>query len=284
LWNYTESDRVLIVKNLRTLGYTHAVIGPIVDSDGYHGAWTPNDWRGKFDQFLDMAQFLWDNGLAPVVFLHPDGWSFEQTQALTDLFLQPRAQKLLRIVVPSGWEPTKYDWSNATWVKYAKWGRETFPNALIAIHTVCDVDAPVGGDALGNDDGTPNAEGWRKIAPYIHLWLTQSCTFEHGPDKVDDPNGRTNFVNWANLFNPNERGSYADRFLHGYANWPTFSAWGPNKGIIACAGEYLSYWVFWQHEPKETARVWGDAAVRAGASCYLDGGTLSVGPTPSWVH
>lgn len=279
LWNYTPEIREQVVTNLVSLGYTHAVIGPIVDSDGYHGAWTPNDWRGKFDQFLDMAQYLWDHHLVPVVFIHPDGWSFERTRGeLTPLLLQPRAQRLLRVVVPFGWEPCKYECSSYTWAAYARWGRETLPNALIALHTVCDVDAPVGGDALGDDNGHPNAEGWARVAPWVHVWLSQSCTFEN-PSGRDDP-PLTNFENWANLFNPSLRGSYADRFAHGYAGWPTFSAWGPNKGIIACPAEYYSFKAFWEGGTKEEARTWGDAAVRAGAQCYLDGGTLPVGSGP----
>lgn len=277
LWNYDEGTRLAIVQHLRSLGYTHAVVGPIVDSDGYHGSWTPNDWTQKFDQFLDQAQFLWDHGLAPVVFIHPDNWTLEQTQGLTGLFQSPRAQKLLRIIIPSGWEPTKYDWSNATWIEYAKWGRQVFPNAIIGIHTVCDVDAPVGTDARGDDNGRlPNAEAWGRISPYLHFWLTQSCTFEN-PDGHDDP-PFSNFQNWTRLFDLSVRGSYADRFVHGYAGWPMFSAWGGSP-IWVCAGEYYSYPVFWQHAPRETARVWGDSTL---APCYLDGGTRSLGPV-SWA-
>lgn len=278
LWNYSEAQRAALVQNLRSLGYTHAVIGPIVDSDGYHGAWTPNDWRGKFEQFLDMAQYLWDAGLAPVVFIHPDNWTLEQTQQLTPLFQSERAQRLLRIIVPAGWEPTKYEWSNATWTAYMQWGRQTFPNALILLHTVCDVDAPVGTDARGDDNGKPNAEGWVRIAPYLHGWLTQSCTFEN-PTGYDDP-PYSNFENWTRLFNPNVRGSYQDRFRNGYAGWPRGSAWGPTTPLKVYAGEYQAYPVFWQGGKKETARQWGDAAIAQGADGYLDGGSVPVGAGP----
>lgn len=279
LWNYDEATRLAIVQHLVDLGYTHAVVGPIVDSDGYHGAWTPNDWRGKFDQFLDQAQYLWDHGLAPVVFIHPDGWSFEQTQGLTALFQQPRAQKLLRIIVPAGWEPTRYEWSNATWIRYMQWGHQTFPNAIIGIHTVSDVDAPVGTDALGDDNGKlPNGDAWGRITPYLHFWLVQASAYEH-KDEIE--NGKTTFQNWVDLYNPSVRASYADRFQHGYAGWPTWSAWGPGKPMMVCAGEYLAYWTFWQRVDRSVARTWGDAAVGAGAPCYLDGGTRSVGPV-SW--
>lgn len=274
LWNYSPEEREALVANLRGLGYTHCVVGPIVDSDGYHGAWTPNDWRQKWDSFLDMLQFLWDHGLAPVVFIHPDHWTLEETKALGVLFQSERAQKLIRIIVPAGWEPTRYEWSNATWVEFAKWGREMFPNALCLLHTVSDVDAPVGTDERGDDNGKlSNADGWRRIAPYLHGWLTQTSTYER---KDGYEGGLSNFQNWVNLFNPAIPGSYKHRFTAGYAGWPTFSAWG-NAPLKVYAGEYLAYWVFWQRVPKEVAREWGDAALRAGADGYLDGGTLPVG-------
>lgn len=280
LWNYSDAQRLAIVQNLRNLGYTHAVIGPLVDSDGYHGAWTPNNWTQKWDQFLDMAQYLWDHGLAPVVFIHPDNWTLEQVQAqLTPLLQQPRAQKLLRIIVPFGWEPCKYECSSYTWAAYGQWGRQTLPNALVLLHTVCDVDAPVGTDSRGDDNGKDNAIGWQRVAPYFHGWLTQTCTWQN-PDGYDDP-PYSNFQNWTRLFNPSVRGSYQDRFRTGYAGWPTFSAWG-NAPLDVYAGEDYSYPVFWQNGKKETARQWGDAAMAQGASGYLDGGTVSVGGPVPW--
>ena len=282
LWNYTEAQRLAIVENLVSLGYTHAVVGPLVDSDGYHGVWTPNDWRGaRFAEFLDMCQFLWDHGLAPVVFITPDNWSLERAQAeLSPLLQQERAQRLIRIAVRA-WEPCKYECSSFTWAAYGQWLRSTLPHALVLLHTVCDVDAPVGTDALGDDNGKDNALGWHRVAPFYHGWLTQSCTFERA-DGVDDENGLSNFVNWTRLFDPTVRGSYPDRFRHGYAGWPMFSAWGPTTPLRVYAAEYFAFPVMWQKYTtrpmtKEEARRWGDAAMRAGADGYLDGGSLPVG-------
>jgi hypothetical protein len=218
-------------------------------------------------------QYLWDHKLIPVVFLKPDNWTLEQTKELTPLLQSERAQRLIRIIVPAGWEPTRYDWSNATWIEFMKWGRAVLPNALCLIHTVSDVDAPVGTDSRGDDNGhLSNAEAWVRIAPYLHGWLTQTSTYER---KDGITNGKTNFQNWVDLFNPSVSGSYADRFRHGYAGWPTFSAWG-NSPMKVYAGEYLAYWTFWQNVPKEESRKWGDAAMGAGADGYLDGGTVAV--------
>ena len=268
--NYSPEDQKRILQWEKDNGYMHVVVGPIVDSDGYHGKYTPNDWRGKFDEFLDVLQTFWDNGQAPVVFIHPDGWTLEQTQALTPLFQSDRAQRLMRIVVPTGWEPTRYGWSSCTWAAYAQWARQTWPNALVLIHTANDTDAPVGTDALCDDNGHPNAEGWARVAPYIHGWLVQNNAFE-APDQIA-PNGKTNFQNFQDQFNLQVTGSLKQRFVNGYAGWPRTSAWG-NQPLKVYAGEFAAYWVFWQNRLYSDAVKWGNAALAAGADGYLDGGS-----------
>jgi hypothetical protein len=223
---------------------------------------------------------FWDHGLTPIVFLHPDNWTLAQTQALYDPLIRNngRAQRLIRCVVPSGWEPTQYGWSSETWRDFMAWGRDLLPNALVLLHTVADVDAPVGTDENGDDNGKPNAEGWARIVPYLHGWLTQSSAFA-APDAHSDPNhpDRTNFQNWTDLFNPHITGSYQDRFQHGYAGWPTNSAWGPTTPIRVYAAEYCSYWE-WNDVNRTYAEgvQWGDAAMAAGADGYLDSGTVPV--------
>lgn len=262
LSNYDSPTRRRMLEDLRLRGYTHVVLGPVVDSDGYHGIWAPTDWRTQWDRFLDLHQECWDAGLAPITFIRPDGWTLEQTQALTPFLEQRRAQQLLRIVVPTGWEPTKHGWSSQTWSAFARWARETLPNALVFIHTVADTDAPVGTDERGDDNGHPNAEGWARVVPYIHGWLVQTGAFEHGD---------VGFTDWQTYW-----GDLRRRFQHGYAGWPTGSAWGPQTPILVIAAEYASYWVFWHGRSEEEARIWGDAAMAAGADGYLDGGTVDV--------
>lgn len=274
--NYSPADQTRILQWEKDNGYTHVVVGPIVDSDGYHGKYTPNDWRDKFDEFLDILQTFWDNGQAPIVFIHPDGWTLAQTQALTPLFQSERAQRLMRIVVPTGWEPTRYDWSSCTWAAYAQWARTTWPNALVLIHTVTDTDAPVGTDALCDDNGHPNSDGWARVTPYIHGWLVQNSAFAD-PTGIA-PNGKTNFQNFQDQFNPQVSGSLTQRFRNGYAGWPTNSAWG-NQPIKVYAGEFAAYWVFWQNRLYSDAVAWGNAAVTAGADGALDGISIAV-PQP----
>lgn len=271
LANYTENDQDEILQCIKQQGWTHVVVGPIVDSDGYHGQYESHDWRGaNFDRFLDTLQKIWDAKLIPVVFIHPDGWSLDQTKALTPLFTTPRAQKLMRIVVPHGWEPCKYECSSYTWAAFGKWARETWPNALVLLHTVTDVDAPVGTDSLGDDNGHPNAEGWARVAPYYHGWLVQNAAFEC-PTCVA-PNGKTNHQNFRDQFNINVTGSLMQRFHNGYAGWPKFSAWG-NRPLMIYAGEFRSYWTYWKNRPDAEGLQWGDDALTDGADGTLDGCT-----------
>jgi len=271
---YAPSDRMRIIQELKRRGYTHVVMGPLVDSDGYHGQYCVHDWRNDWDTFLDMAQLFWDNGLKPIVFIHPDGWSLADTKTLTPLLAQPRAQKLLRIVVPSGWEPTKYGWSSCTWAGYAQWARETLPNALVLIHTVSDVDAPVGTDSLCDDNNKPNGAGWSRVAPFIHGWLVQNGPYRSSPSQ--DPSLARNF---AAQFMENGDGATLHgivwHFAHGIDGWPTTSAWG-NQRIRVYNGENTAYSGYWQNMPEDSRTPWGDLAVQSGADGYLDGGTVPV--------
>ena len=278
---YPADVQAQMLETYLSFGYTHCCIGP-VNAQGYHGQYPDIDYSSpeQFEVFLDILQMFWDHGLTPIVFLHPDNWTLAQTQALYDPLIRTndRAQRLMRCVVPSGWEPTQYGWSSETWADYMAWGRDLLPNALVLLHTVADVDAPVGTDANGDDNGKPNAEGWARVVPYIHGWLTQSSAFAE-PDAHGDPNhpDRTNFQNWQDLFNPHVSGSYQDRFQHGYAGWPTNSAWGPTTPIKVYAAEYCSYWE-WNDVSRTYAEGvnWGDAAMAAGADGYLDSGSVPI--------
>lgn len=273
---YPPADQQRALAVLKARGYTHVVVGPMVDSDGYHGLWPAHDWTQNFEAFLDVLQLFWDNGLAPICFIHPDNWTYEQTIALTPLFQSDRAQRLMRIVVPGGWEPTRYGWSSVTWALFGQWARTTWPNALVLLHTVADVDAPVGSDERFNDDDPKqnpggNAAGWQRVAPFVHGWLVQNGPYKTAP--ADNPTLAQNF---GDQFRANVPHSLAWHFA-GNAGWPTGSAWGDGKRIRLYNGECTSYEGVWQNLPESASQSWGDLAMASGADGYLDGGTVEVG-------
>lgn len=276
--DYTKVDQRRGLAWIKAQGYTHTDVGPIVDSDGYHGIWVPHDHRLNFDGFLNSLQDMWNANIAPICFIKPDGWSLTQLKELTPLFLSPRAQRLMRIVVPYGWEPGKYDISSYTWAAACRWARDTWPNALVLIHTVSDVDAPVGTDALGDDNGRPNGEGWSRVAPYIHGWLIQNGPYATRPS--DNPSLAREFA--AQFMVDGDGARYhgpAWHFAHGVDSWPTFSAWGPGIPPFCYNAECTAYVAFWQRPNalSEAARCeWGDLAARSGAKGYFDGGTVLV--------
>jgi hypothetical protein len=283
--NYSDHQRLCIVAELKARGYTHVVMGPIVDSDGYHGQYAPHDWHWEdaahvngdnFDRFLDLVQFFYDHQLIPVVFLHPDGWSFEQTRdAFTPLLTTARAKRLLRIVVPTGWEPTRYDWSSCTWARFVRWTRDVFgPDALILIHTTADVDAPVGTDSLCDDNGKPNGEGWtRVLGATLDGWLIQNGAYSTAP--AGSPDIARNF---AAQFMADGDGAALHgarwHFAHGISSWPT-TTWRGTP-LLLYAAEHTSYTAYWQHMAEADRVLWGDLAIASGADGALDGVSVAV--------
>lgn len=276
-----NDEQRAMLATYKRFGYTHCAFGPPCAAS-YHGQYPDTDFLSSpalFEKWLDWVQLFWDQGLAPVCFLGKDGASADEIIALYDPLIRgnARAQRLLRVVVPTGWEPTQYGWSSRTWAKLAAWGRDLLPNALVLIHTVADTDAPVGSDALYTDND--NAAGWAFVSPHIHGWLVQSSLFSYGPDVHPDPNqpGKTAFDIWkTDLWTAAYHGSYYDRFHRGYAGWPSSSAWG-DRPIKVYAAEFCSYWAYWNNRPYTEGATWGDAAM-AGGGCdgYLDSGSVAV--------
>jgi hypothetical protein len=284
--HHLNAEQKAMIVTYKSFKYTHVCFGPI-NAQSYHGQYPDIDFTSPdmFEVWLDWLQMFWDNGLTPICFLHGDGQSLEQTIAMYDHLIRhnPRAQRLMRVVCPTGWEPTRYGWSSVTWAAFCQWAHDLLPNALILVHTEADVDACVGtderfddNDKARNPDG--NAGGWARVCPHIHGWLVQTGAFAD-PDGHGDPNHpeRTNFENWSDLWDKNVKGSYYDRFHNRYAGWPNVSLWG-NEPIYIYAAEYCSYWEYWQNRPYAEGVKWGDRAITVGADGYLDSGSLDVPP------
>jgi hypothetical protein len=253
-------------------GYTHGVIGAW-QPDGfspYHDVYPQQ--RLSFDQYLDVLQEFWNNGVMPVVFIKPDGWSCGQLDSLTQYYSQPRAQRLVRIQVAGGWEPGK-DTANAEWVCWLQWGRRVLPNALSLVHMEADVDVP------GNkqdQDSIGIAGSWNRVAPLVHGYLVQNAGYVYGGNEQPTREFTRNFTDQFRLNPKPGRGSLMDRFTWGYAGWPTSSAWGSGQRMRVYAAEYAAFANFWWDWDERFARQLGDAAMAAGADGYLDGGTTTV--------
>lgn len=260
IYLYDKPTQERMITSYKARGYTHCAIGPFTGIS-YHGQYPDIDFRSNFGAWLDTLQLLWDNGLIPIVFIHPDGWSLEDMNQLDQYLTLPRAQQLIRVVVYTGWEPTRYDWPNAYWVDFLKKAESLFPNALRLVHTVTDVDALTGGD----DDKIPgftNATAWSNTVPHLHGWLIQIGGYLGMPTPS------------AEAFKPQIQDYVRDlhrRFHSGYAGWPTNSAWGSSP-IKMYMFEYAAYNDYWANWPEEEARKLGAYAVEAGADGYGDGG------------
>jgi hypothetical protein len=267
----SPEDRKKMLKAYAAMGYTHGVIG----------AWRPGPYSPyhelypdvdiSFDSYLDILQEFWDCGVIPVVFLKPDNWDSGQLEGLTQFYSQPRAQKLVKVCVPGGWEPSK-DTSNAEWVRWVQWGARVLPNALRAIHMEADFDAPG-----NNDDFTPGnpkyigfAESWVRVAPYLHFYFIQNGGYVFGPSEVPTEEFKKNFTDQFRVNPAPGRGSISDRFVWGYAGWPTHSAWG-DRGITPIASEFAAYADFWKNWDEKYAKQLGDLAIESGAGGSLDG-------------
>lgn len=285
--NYTADQQEAIARCLKSVGFTHVAVGGLVDSFAYHGQYIGHDYSTDegFERFLDQHQWFYDHGLIPVTFIHRDGATLAETQAMMRRLVaaHPRAQQLITIVIVSGWEPAKYEWSSCTWAGYVALGRELFPKALNGIHTVSDVDAPVGTDELCNDDDHTwnpggNGAGWKRVIDAgLHAWFIQNGPYEAGPD---DPNWTDKAREFAAQFKKDGDGA----LYHGVAwhfggpgGWTGDSAFGPGVPICLIAAENTAYEGYWSNRPSEAARAaWGNLAVNSGACGYMDGGSVPV--------
>lgn len=261
-------------------GLIHAPTGPMVDAGyrpGMYPAQTTVPDQARWDLYLDCMEEWWAAGIVPVHFMHPDNWTFEQTRdQLSALYAQPRAKQLLRVLVPTGWEPSQYEWSSNTWCLFFDWAAALNPGALLLMHTVSDNDCPNGKDAHGDDSDQARrsawGEIWAKYAPRLHGWLVQNGPYDCAPAR--NPELARNFAaQWRDLGSRFRTGRRADGAPVG---WPTSSRWGINRRLRIYNAECTAYNSFWRDLPEEETRDWGDLAIASGADGYLDGGRVEV--------
>lgn len=280
---YSPADRQKVYAAWKARGYTHGPIGPFLDP-GYHGQVPAMDFRQNPDAAADILEEVWDAGLIPIVFVIPDHagpeggwaeghvWSIEELKTLEPIYRSERWQKLCRVVV-NGWElqGSKYGWSNAQYVEQLSWLADVFPSAVRGLHTIADIEAPVGNGDDTSQPGMGNGDCWARVAHLIHFWLHQSSAL-FTPDHVAD-NGRTDGQNWLALWDKNAPASFIRRFTDPtvYGDWPKTCAF-PDRGLTAIPGEYLSIEVYNGRATEAQARDWGHKALLAGATGFMDGG------------
>jgi hypothetical protein len=251
--------------------YTHCPDGPLYD-EGYHGKYPAVDFRSDPTSWFAFMNEKWQAGICPIHFAYPDLYGFADDALdrfiadFTPIYSSEEAQKCVRMIVPYGWE-RGYEVTSAMWVKMLQWARQVLPNALVGIHLVSDQDAPTGGDDY-KIPGWTNGTAWQAVAPYVHFWLVQNAGYVDGVSEVPSAEFTTNFTN---QFKKGVSGSLADRFEHGYAGWPTNSAFGQHVAIKLVAGEFASYRNFWSNWQEKYAKQLGDAAIAAGAVGSFDG-------------
>ena len=264
-------------------GYTHGVKGPGIDP-GYHNQTPATDFRADGGAaFMAQLETEWDQGFVPITVVVPDHlgpeqgwaehiWTVVELQALEPIYRSPRFQRLARVVMLC-WEcqGSQYGWSNRTYLEYGAWFKDVFPNSIRILHTIADIEAPVGdGDetntanchGLGPDRCLSVADAWTRVGQFFHVWFEQSSAL-FKPDHVAD-NGKTDSENWLNLlWNKDNPGSLVRRFGPG-------GVWSAS-GILPIEAESMSYVVWWQGRTEAEARAWGDKAMDAGAPGAMDG-------------
>lgn len=285
---YSREQRQCGYDAWKKRGYTHGVVGPFIDP-GYHNQVPPNDFRSNPNEALDLVQEVWDQGLIPIVAIVPDHWGADRNfedhvwtvdelrgSDLEAVYRSPRFQRLARVVMLC-WEcqGSKYGWSNAQYVGYLSWLRDTFPNAVRVLHTISDIEAPVGNGDDTSKPGMSNGESWGRVTPLIHAWFHQSNALFTSSHVDPTGDGRTDEAHWFDLFDAARSSSLVSRFSKGVAGWPTTSANPPdvNGGhLCVVAGEYMSFRVYWDNWAEQLARDHGARALSLGACGFMDGG------------
>lgn len=272
---FPVDEQVAMMTAYRAEGYRHFPLGPFAleatNPSGYHGLYgLAPGLRNDPQWYLDLLQRTYDNGLIPAYFYTPDNWTIDQLRAYEPFFTDPRFQKLLRIVVPYGWEPNsgdKYGIQNAQYCERFRYVAGVLPNAYKFLHLCTDDDAPVGSD----DDQMGKDKAWQNLAAAgLWGWLDQVQGYlDSGPNvtpeflanlqqRVQDITGRFRSGSWGRRTDGGEI-----LYVGGeYAAYRNMNGDGPPT--------YANPW------PESAAQQVGDAFMQFGARGYFDGGTVDV--------
>lgn len=248
--------------------YTHGPMGPFIDP-GYHNLTPPTDFRidSQRDKIEKSILNVMNHKIIPSLFITPDGWTVEQLRSLEGIFKSSIWQKLAQCVV-NGFEQqgSQYGWSNSQYCEYGAWLREVFPNAVIGLHTISGIEAPVGNGDDTSKPGMSLNECWGRVAGYYDYWLTQFDVWDYWWTHVDpsNPDHRTDLQHWYDLWDANKASSFVQRF-NANGTWPLA------KNLIPIAGEFWSYGLCWNNLPEEQGRSYGRHAIDIGAHGSFDG-------------
>lgn len=268
IWHTDTDTAAGIIGEYKARGYTHGPVGPFIDA-GYHGLVPPTDFRNdaERDTIIAAIRQVQKAGIMTPMFLTPDGWTVEQLRTIEPIFKEDIWQDLGAIVV-NGFEQqgTRYGWSNAQYVEYLSWVKETFPNAVRGLHTVSTVEAPVGNGDDTRKPGMSLNECWGRLNGLIDFWLTQFDMWDNAWVHVDpdNPDGRTDLEHWYDLWDKTVPASFVNRFSE-HGSWPLA------KDIIPIAGEFWSYGLVWHDLSEAQGRDIGAHAISLGAAGSFDG-------------
>lgn len=284
-------------------GYTHGVMGPFIDP-GYHDLIPAIDFRADPQPVIDLVAKAWDRNLAgkrtiPILAIVPDHWgadkgfadhvwTVQDLKELEPIYRSPEFQRIARAVMLC-WEcqGSKYGWANHQYVEYAQWLADVFPNSIRILHTISEIEAPVGnGDETDTSnckgktrgyDCLTNGEAWANVTKYFHAWFFQSNAMFY-PGSRDPQTGVLDSDNWYKLWDVSNPASFFGRFHNGFAGWPTTSANKPdvNGGhFCAVAGEYRSMVSYWENADEQLTLDIGAKVLTLGGSCgFMDGGRV----------
>lgn len=277
----SPEQRAIIRDEYKGRGYTHFIVGPIYER-GYHDWWPGHDFRDDVAGWVAIMEELWQDDLAPWLWVFPDG-PYNRTvgygsdvnppdfdkarRELLPVFQHPEMQRV-HCNVTLGWEVTDNGWIKT--IAKARAGleflRDAFPSAYRYWHGAVDNGAPCNYD----EDGY-GCEGdtWRELTRLFHGYFWQ--TGAPGGWNMADGRDPANRQHRLDQFVENLK--YEINRFHGNHYRVGGLTGADGKLIDIIVGEYSAYFELNDGESEEWARAWGSLAMTfPGVRGYGDGG------------